>query len=104
MLDEPWSTLDVTAAEVLCDLLEEHVTGGSAVLFSDHGDAPERFRAHRTIALAGGLLAPVHTTTAGLTVVTAHRGGVRQISTVAPGQESDDLLRQLLAWPRVVAR
>jgi ABC-type multidrug transport system ATPase subunit len=97
VLDEPWSTLDVAAAEVVCDLLEEHVAGGSAVLFSDHGDAPERFRAHRTIALAGGRLASEHTTATGINLVTAHRGDIRQVTTVAPGRETDALLRHLLA-------
>ena len=59
VLDEPWSGLDVSAHEILANLIDEVAVADGTVVFTDHRDAIVRANAATIYRLADGGLRPV---------------------------------------------
>jgi len=56
VLDEPWTGLDPAAHEVLAEIITAASKAGTAVLFTDHGQAPARLPTTRVYRLESGRL------------------------------------------------
>jgi heme ABC exporter ATP-binding subunit CcmA len=60
LLDEPHAGLDPQSRELLAELVDEAVAGGSAVLFSSHEAELAASLSDRQVSMAGGRVAAVH--------------------------------------------